>query len=350
MRKAKLLLLAVLPMCLSGCWDGKDPEDRDYMITMGVEKGEEGLKFTFAPAGEEQVFSVENDTLTGAAAEAEWTRSSEVYLGQLKNIVFGKSLLEDPVAFAAVLDELERGFSISEKVMILGTSQSAAECVSAIGEEDRSTGLFLWDFYKNTAEEVAVTRGVDLDIFLTELREQGGSGVLPRIEKEENLTLGGGIVLADGKYAFSLSPEEEQARLLLAGEGTGAVLQQFWQDTIIPMEVRKNRVSYDFWQEEDGMVCLVSLRITGALGGSGGTEVFSAQKREELENLFSAFIKSHLENTIKVVQNQTAGDVFGLEAEMKRQGIFPGEKDFTWQDLRIFVACQVSLQDTGRTK
>ena len=62
-------------------------------------------------------------------------------------------------------------------------------------KEDSKTGLFLWDFYKNTAEEVAVTKGIDLDTFLTERTERGGNGVLPRIRAEgERLRLGGGIL------------------------------------------------------------------------------------------------------------------------------------------------------------
>ena len=78
-----------------------------------------------------------------------------------------------------MLEELERGNALSEKVMVLGTENAADACVNAIAEADSSTGLFLWDFYKNTAQEVAVTRGMDLDMLLTELGEQGGSTVLP---------------------------------------------------------------------------------------------------------------------------------------------------------------------------
>ena len=76
-----------------------------------------------------------------------------------------------------MLEELERGNALSEKVMVLGTENAADACVDAIAQADSSTGLFLWDFYKNTAQEVAVTRGMDLDMLLTELGEQGGSTV-----------------------------------------------------------------------------------------------------------------------------------------------------------------------------
>lgn len=352
MAKIRLCFLAICLCFLSGCWDGRDPEDRAYVITLGIEKGEEGLLFTFAPgssAGEGEVFAIEAQTLTAASAKAAWTRSQEVYLGQLRNIIFGKSLLSDPAAFSSVLDELERGSSISEKVMILGTSGSAEECVAAIGEQDQATGLFLWDFYKNTAETVAVTRGLDLDIWLTELREQDGSGVLPRIEAEEGkLTLGGGLVIDQGKYAFALTPEQEQDRLLLTGEGKGAVLQQAYGDAVLPFTVRRNEASYTFLSEDGKISCSIGLEVEGSLGGGGGEDIFSADVQTKLENLFAAGIKSDLENTIKVVQSQTKGDVLGLAAELERQHPELAEED--WSQMEVAVSAEVFLVDAGRTQ
>lgn len=153
MRKKIALLLLLLPFCLAGCWDGKDPEDRSYIITLGVDRTEDGMLFTFAPAettdAETKVYSMQADTLAKAVAQADSHSSREVYLGQLKTVVFGKSLLEDQAAFASITEELLRGTAVSEKVMILATEEDAESCVNAIAEVDNSTGLFLWDFYKN---------------------------------------------------------------------------------------------------------------------------------------------------------------------------------------------------------
>lgn len=354
MAKIRLCFLILCLCFLSGCWDSRDPEDRAYVITLGIEKGEQGLLFTFAPgssAGEGEVFAIEAQTLTEAAAKAAWTRSQEVYLGQLRNIIFGKSLLSDPAAFSSVLDELERGPSVSEKVMILGTEGSAAECVAAIGEQDQETGLFLWDFYKNTAETVAVTRGLDLDLWLTELREQEGSGVLPRIEAAgEELELGGGLVMDEGRYAFALTPAQEQARLLLKGEGTGAVVQQTYEGAVLPFTVRRNESSCLFWQEDGRPHCLIRLKLEGGLGGSGGQDIFSQKIRGEMENLFLAGIKSDLENTIKVVQSRTEGDVLGLAAELRRQRPELAEGKLDWRQMEVAVEAEVSIVDTGRTQ
>lgn len=356
MKQLKFALVALLPLILTGCWDGRDPEDRAYVITMGIDKGEEGLQVTFAPAQTKEedaqsVYPVTADTLTAAVAEADSRSSREVYLGQTRTVVFGKRLLEDPAAFGAVLEELERGNDLSEKVMVLGTENTASACVDAIASADNSTGLFLWDFYKNTAQEVAVTRGMDLDMLLTELGEQGGSTVLPRIETtEDGLSLGGGIALAGGAYAFSLPAAEEQTHLLLLGEGSGAVIEGNWNGTVLPLEIRKDKVSFDFSKTAEGLACQVQVKVSGALPSSGGQSLLDGNTRRELENFFGDIIKTDLENTIKRAQEMTAGDVFGLWAACQRQKPDLAEAGENWQDLRVSVTCEVTLQDIGRTR
>ncbi len=355
MHKIKWMLLGLLPLLLTGCWDGRDPEDRAYVITMGIDQTAEGLSFTLLPAKTTsqtpQAYQVTAETLAGAVAQTDSHSSREVYLGQLKTVVFGQSLLADATALDGVLAELERGTAVSDKVMVLGSAGSAADCVRAIGETDGATGLFLWEFYKNTAKEVAVTRGMDLDTLLTDLRVQKGNVILPRMEtREEGLTLAGGIALADGAYAFALSSEMEQAHLLLLEEGIGAVWEGEYQGESIPMEIRKNQVSYHAIVEEDGTAdCRISLELSGALVG-GTQKVMESSQRRALENFFADIIKTDLENTIKEVQEITSADVFGIGAAIQRQ---MGKTEFAvqdWQNWEISVDCRINLQDTGRMR
>ncbi|MBQ2879865.1 MAG: hypothetical protein IJE27_04140, partial [Anaerotignum sp.] len=229
MRKRKYLLLLLLPFFLTGCWDQKDPEDRTFILALGVDRGEEGCQFTFAPAdietGEAETYQAESRTLAAAVAEVDTKISRQTELGQLKTIIFSRDILEHGEQLTALLQELERSQAISEKVMLLSTEGSAVDCVEAVMKEDGKTGLFLWDFYKNTAGEVAVTKGMDLDTFLTEQAERNGNGVIPRISvKDEKVEVGGAVALSQNGV-FLLSDEEERGYLFLLGEAEGALLE-----------------------------------------------------------------------------------------------------------------------------
>ena len=49
MYKKFVLLALAVPFFLTGCWDKKDPEDRAFIITLGVDAAENGCHFTFMP-------------------------------------------------------------------------------------------------------------------------------------------------------------------------------------------------------------------------------------------------------------------------------------------------------------
>ena len=189
-------------------------------------------------------------------------------------------------------------------------------------------------------------------MLLTEFSEQKGSAVLPRMESKEGaLSLSGGIALAEGAYAFALSDLQEQAHLLLLGEGKGAVLEGEWDTQTLPFEVRKNKVRYTFSQKSDGRVlCDVHLDVSGMLTASAGLPLMEEQTRESLENFFADIIKRNLENTITIVQQATTGDVFGIYARLCRQSPQLAEQTKDWRDLDIQVSCDVTLQDTGRIR
>ena len=83
MYKKFVLLALAVPFFLTGCWDKKDPEDRAFIITLGVDAAENGCHFTFAPAnietGEAEIYEMcIRDRASGRMAQHgmfRWKRS-----------------------------------------------------------------------------------------------------------------------------------------------------------------------------------------------------------------------------------------------------------------------------------
>lgn len=356
MCKKKLILLALLPpFFLTGCWDKKDPEDRAFIITLGADSTDTGCSFTFAPAnietGEEETYAAESRTLAGAVAQVDTHTSRKTDLGQLKTVILGGDLLQDSAKLDALLGELERSQTVSEKVMLLATDGSAAECVEAAMAEDSKTGLFLWDFYKNTAREVAVTKGMDLDTFLTERQEQGGCGVIPRISaKDEKLKLGGGMAVSPTKV-YPLDDAEERGYLFLLGEAEGALLEGTYHGESIPVEIGKSHVFYDFSIVGDSILCTVTLPVEGALQGGRGS-LISSQSREEIEKIFEGIIKEEVEHTLKIAMG-AGEDLFGILPRLQRAMPQLAEKysrDVLWDAIVFQIYPELELKDMGRKR
>lgn len=353
MNNWRWLLLIGLPLFFAtGCWDRRDPEDREYVITMGIDKAEKGYSFTFAPAKtrekEPKLITAEGETLAGALASADSHNSRKTELGQLKMIVFGRELLEDRTLFTAMLAELEQSRDVSRKLTVLATNQGAADCVDWVLQEDNGTGLFLWDFYKNTAKEVAVTKGLDLGTFLTELSEQEGSAVLPRIVLEgEEIQLAGGIGLLDYSYLCQMEERTEQGYLFLLGEAEGALLEGHDGERLLPLRIVHSDVRYEFIpQTENRLLCRIILPLEGTLLGGSATQT-SAQAKK-MENLFAEIIKSEIENTINIARAENGENLYGLASRLRRvQPDFDG--DF-WQSVVFSVEPQLKIRNTGRIR
>ena len=356
MYKRKLLLLSLLPpLFLTGCWDKKDPEDRAFIMTLGVDASSEGCSFTFAPAntgeGEARTYAAKSETLAGAVAQIDGQMSRKTDLGQLKTVIFSGELLEDSQKLDEILQELERSQTVSEKVMLLATTDQAADCTEAVLAADSKTGTFLWDFYKNTAGEVAVTKGVDLDTFLTEWTEQSGNGVLPRISvEEEKLELGGGVAVTQNRI-YPLSNAEERGYLFLLGEAEGALLEAVYEGETLPVEIGKSEVSYDFAAEDTEILCSVTLPLEGTLQGGEGM-FLSEQKREQIERIFEERIREEIEHTIKIA-GRAKKDLFGILPRIYRKEPIMTEgisEEALWQALRFEIWPELELKDMGRKR
>ena len=92
MYKKFVLLALAVPFFLTGCWDKKDPEDRAFIITLGVDAAENGCHFTFAPAnietGEAEIYAAESETLSGAVAQVD-TYTSPAKQAMLLRLIIG---------------------------------------------------------------------------------------------------------------------------------------------------------------------------------------------------------------------------------------------------------------------
>lgn len=368
--KQCILFLAVC--LLSGCWDDKEMEDRSYIITMGIDKSTDDNRYliTLAPAqlssinsGEENSSSeapekgivVKGDTIATAIRQADTYSSRQVYLGQLKTVVLGKELLQEKEYLQSILDELERNQDISGKIILLGTEGTAKECIDAILEADASTGLFIWDFYKNTAQDVAVTRKLDLETFLREIRSSNGSSILPKIEAtEQGIKIGGGIVISNYAFIGGLTGKQEEGVLLLQGMGKGAVIDGIWKNNTIPMWIYKNKSKLHFSEQNDKLFCHVQLFIEGSAEGSSleSKSIFNSYSLTELENIFEIIIKSEIENTIALAQKNYKKDVFNIASELKKKNFklynkYGTDANEMIQNMYFDVSVSVKIRTIG---
>lgn len=365
----KLGIVLILPVFLTGCWDSQNPENRGYIITMGIDvhesngesdgesNGENAYNFSFAPAktqtNEPELLTSTGNTIARGVVGVDSKNSRKTDLGQLKIIVVGEEVFSNENSFLPLLDELERTQEISEKVMILCADGKAESVLQALMKEEQ--GLFLWNFYQNTGRNVAITKGLDLDTFLAEYWEQKGSVIIPKIQTiDEKVSIGGGVVLKNGAYNYTMNKEEEEGYLFLTGHGKGAVIEGESEsgEFFIPMEVISQKIQYEFSKKYGNYYCVIKTDFVGDLLSSYENEAFGIEEKNKVEELLKSKIQQEMEKTLSVATENNDFEALGISSKLRRK--FPEiEENFLSEienKLNITFDINVKLRDTGKIR
>ncbi|MBQ9091361.1 MAG: hypothetical protein IJY52_03720, partial [Anaerotignum sp.] len=152
---------------------------------------------------------------------------------------------------------------------------------------------------------------------------------------------------------YPLSNAEERGYLFLLGEAEGALLEGEYKGEVIPLEIGKSDVNYEFFQRsDDAILCTIRLPLEGTLQGGEGT-FLSAKARGGLEDLFEGLIKQEVEHTMKIAE-QADKDLFGIlpRLEQKAPELAQGydTQDELWDAMRFEFQPELELKDMGRKR
>lgn len=177
-KKALLLMTIILAGTLLGCENYVELENRDFVMAIGVDQGENAAYcFTYAfpdlaeltgnGGGEKaKPLTIEAESLDDA--EEEYNRMSEKRLdyGQVKVIVWGDALLADKQEVSMLIEEMFHKQELSRTVLMCRSYQSAEELIKIDEKINGSIGIYLEELFKNHQREII------LNDFTTEIMSE----------------------------------------------------------------------------------------------------------------------------------------------------------------------------------
>lgn len=383
MRRVKLIFLIFVCCLTTGCWDKMEIEDRNYVITMGVDRygneentrkindndnnrytvslGMAGLEKT---SGGEKGGENENtsELLTGQSLSsvmklADMYSSKQVYYGQTKAVVFGEELLKDKALFKEALDSMERNQEINMKVIVLAGKGRAADSISAVLNEKSPSGLYIWDFYKNNSKNTSSTEKKDLEELLISLRDSGNA-VIPLVEVENNkIRFGGGAIIKDYELCGYITDTQERGILWIEGRAEGGVVDGIYNDITIPMYIVENKSKISFYEKNGNIICNIDIKIDGSIESYKIEEksLLDSQRIDDIEKVYEKIINDEITNTIDLTQKEYNVDVMDLLGLMNKKNNELYLKnsdnlDKTFSEMNINVNTHVSIRSIGVIK
>lgn len=161
-----ICLCCMAGMFLSGCQNKVDIEDRNYVMSLSVEKGEEEkIKVTYETAdlavniadtggrtqGKSTVYT--GNSFDDVEKKEENSDEKRVDYGHLKAILFQKSMLEDPVLWQQMVKELEEKRGLAGTILVFFAEEEPEEYMKLTEKRGISLGEYLETMMANHKTE-----------------------------------------------------------------------------------------------------------------------------------------------------------------------------------------------------
>lgn len=286
----KLCFISMIFMViLTGCMDGKEIDERNFVLSLGIDKGSEdifGVTMGIAnPAIKlddgigHEIVEAKGNTLAVAMEEGENRIKRSMYYGHTKNIILSKGVLSEERMLEDIVDSLMRSNKFSLKTVILCAEGEAKECIEEVQKEEKGDGLYIWDFYKNNGAKVETIMQLTLKDLQESVRDEE-SFVIPLISfKDGKPSISGGAVY-DGKKVGDVLTKEEMTGYALATMNCGGeIIQINIGGEEVPIFLKKT--SYKI-REEDGERIL-EIKIKADMKGEGGIKTYEKKEIEKIE-------------------------------------------------------------------
>lgn len=201
MQQVKVVIVVLIAVLLSGCWDKLEMEDKALVLALGIDMDKESYSFTYAignelkpaegedaptPSEGKSVMKIPAKSLKNASIMFMKKTPRKPNFEHLKVIIIGEELYKDKEKLEGLLLELEQNYEIARTVIMFTTTGEANKIIGLEENIQGPIGLYLRKIIENNSNETNVEK-VTLDDMLSVLGEDKFEfDDLPKIYEEED--------------------------------------------------------------------------------------------------------------------------------------------------------------------
>lgn len=155
-----ILLIIGINILLSGCYAQREPQNRNYIMCMGIDLSETGWQITYSfpdlaaltgtdSTGAEPVRTVKAASLQEAAEQLNGASDKIADYSQMSVIMVGHGVMADGESLERLIEELKMEKSIKRTVLLGRASEEAKSIVELDEDVNGSIGVFLYELCQN---------------------------------------------------------------------------------------------------------------------------------------------------------------------------------------------------------
>ncbi|TCT13960.1 Ger(x)C family germination protein [Natranaerovirga pectinivora] len=375
MKLIKYLCIILIPLLLVGCWDQVELNERDYVVSIGIDYIDEAVHFTYnlpnLPVvtgqgdGDEKSFIkvIEANTLYESNKIFGSRSKRKLNFDHAKVVIFGEGVLNNKTVFTKILDEFERNPHFARTVMVLAVEEEAEEMIELEIEGSNDMGMHLMGLYENNQYDVLKAAELTLGDLINSINERDGTVLIPRVklEEDEPMIEGLGLVI---NYEFRdwLSREDVEKMSWVTGKGKGtSVVTSFEEgneEEEVTIEITKMETSLKFDEKEGEFrisVDIITEADVKAYTLNPQYSLFEEENIRKLEDKTKNILEEETKDFITMIQDEYGIDLFNMLDQMaiKNRKLWIKHNE-NWDDVfakaNIEVEAKVDIRRIGVAK
>jgi spore germination protein KC len=385
MKKILSLFFITLFMitCLTGCWSKKELNELAIVVSMGIDKTDEGYLVSVQiinpgeiagknSTGRTQVvrFMKKGETVFEALKNLSTDSPRKIYLAHLRQIVFGEEIAKEGIGKA--LDFLSRDHEMrSDFFITVAQGGTAYDILNVQTALEKVPANKLFDSLENSEKTWAPTKTVKVDELINNMVSTGKEAVLTGIYVYGNPGAGSDYynvqdvsprtglridkigVLKKDKLLGWLNDDESKGFNYITDNVDSTVVKIPCEDGKISIETIRSKTKVEGKIEKGKPKIEIHVNSEGNVGEvECKIDLSKPENIKKLEAKYKNNIKEKMEAAIKIAQEEYQSDIFGFgeaihRADPKGWKRFEPNWDQEFANLEVTVKVDANIRRLG---
>ena len=368
------IMLCVLLVFLTGCWDSLEINERLFITAIGVDlntdpeaKGRYTVTYVYPNVGalgknpsQKEVKSYKTTTAETpyeASRQITTRTSNPFFFKHLKVIVIGEGLFKRPELIREYFDGLAREYAVNRKIGIIVAEGSAKDVVSTKVEELAIIGGYLNSMLKNNKNAQRFTDQTFSQIIKDHYFSN--ASFAPRaIPKAKEYKLSGAAIIKDYKLVGWIGEKENRALSFVRNHLKSEIINAKYGNTTIDYVISQHKSNKKVSKDSNELSVDINIFLEGyiqqyKLGEK--TDTFNQEFIETVESEIAKVLRVEIEGVVMKLQKEYDADVLGIGEYLYKfkPDIWEEVKD-KWDEvfpnIDINVNVVAKIRRTGLTK
>ena len=338
----KLLLLLIIPLFLTGCYDYQELNNRAIIAGVAIDYEEDAFHINLEILNNKKSSNQEEEssktyyvkgsgpTLDKAFQDCHSRLSKEPYYSHLKILILGEEVAKEKLS--EVLDYMIRDAAIRNIFLpVLAKGSKASEILETTTTENPIVSTSIQSMIENNKTNDSISILKDFEEFTSEIIDPYRDGYINTISKDEDTLLLSGIAaFHEYEFSFFLDTEEAITFNTLNNDSTNYYIN-------IPCENKKEKyITIKLYQNDgtsfefqENNITVQSKLNASIVEDSCHYDFRKPDTYNKLANLAKPLIEEEYQNVINKLKEEKT-DILGISDQYYKKYRTPLDSWYTW--------------------